>query len=160
MDLRLTGKTAFGEVPGASVSGLAADFADGGDVERLCDALPGVNIPGNMIHYGTSKTAMLAVGDGLAKLTKGTAVTVNSVLGGPAYSDGVAGTVKALAGAQAIPEEQMKAAIIGTNQTTLLQRFIEPAEIAGVVAFVASPVAAAINGAAVRVDGGVLTTLL
>ncbi|MFF3853593.1 SDR family NAD(P)-dependent oxidoreductase [Micromonospora sp. NPDC002575] len=120
----------------------------------------GVNVPPNMIHYGTSKTAMLAVGNGLAKLTKGTAVTVNSVLGGPTYSDGVAVTVKTLAGAQSIPEEQMKAAIIGTNQTTLLGRFIEPREIANAVTFVASPVASAINGAAVRVDGGVLTTLL
>ncbi len=120
----------------------------------------GVNIPANMIHYGTSKTAMLSVGNGLAKLTKGTAVTVNSVLGGPTYSDGVAQTVKTLAGAQSIPEEQMKAAIIGANETSLLGRFIEPNEIANAVTFIASPVASAINGSAVRVDGGVLTTLL
>ncbi|BAL87830.1 putative short-chain dehydrogenase [Actinoplanes missouriensis 431] len=120
----------------------------------------GVNIPANMIHYGTSKTAMLSVGNGLAKLTKGTAVTVNAVLGGPTYSDGVARTVKALAGAQSIGEEQMKAAIIGTNETSLLGRFIEPGEIANAVTFIASPAASAINGSAVRVDGGVLTTLL
>ncbi|MEV6303915.1 SDR family oxidoreductase [Actinoplanes sp. NPDC051861] len=210
------------EVPGATVSGLPADFAVADDVDRLCDQLPdvdilvnnvglfelkpfelisdddwrlyhevnvlsgvrlarrllpamldrgwgrivfvssesGVNIPANMIHYGTSKTAMLSVGNGLAKLTKGTAVTVNSVLGGPTYSDGVAETVKALAGAQSLPEEQMKAAIIGTNQTSLLGRFIDPAEIASAVAFLTSPVASAINGTAMRVDGGVLTTLL
>ncbi|MEU6076020.1 SDR family oxidoreductase [Micromonospora sp. NPDC047074] len=120
----------------------------------------GVNIPADMIHYGTSKTAMLSVGNGLAKLTKGTAVTVNSVLGGPTYSDGVAQTVTTLASAQSLPEEQMKAAIIGTNQTSLLGRFIEPEEIANAVTFIASPVASAINGSAVRVDGGVLTTLL
>ena len=120
----------------------------------------GVNIPANMIHYGTSKTAMLSVSNGLAKLTKGTAVTVNSVLGGPTYSDGVAQTVRTLAGAQSIPEEQMKAAIIGTNETSLLGRFIEPQEIANAVTFVASPAASAINGSAMRVDGGVLTTLL
>lgn len=211
-----------GEVPGANVSGLAADFAVAEDVDRLCDQLPdvdilvnnvglfelkefgeisdddwrlyhevnvlsgvrlarrlmpamiergwgrivfvssesGVNVPGNMIHYGTSKAAMLAVGNGLAKLTKGTAVTVNSVLGGPTYSDGVADTVKAIAAAQSLPEEQMKAAIIGMNQTTLLGRFIEPGEIANAVTFLASPVASAINGSAMRVDGGVLTTLL
>lgn len=210
------------EVPGASVSGLPADFAVAEDVDRLCDQIPivdilinnvglfelkpfekisdddwrlyfevnvlsgvrlarrlmpsmlergwgrivfvssesGVNIPAEMIHYGTSKTAMLSVGNGLAKLTKGTAVTVNSVLGGPTYSDGVAATVKTLAAAQSLPEEQMKAAIIGANQTTLLGRFIEPDEIANAVAFIASPLASAINGSAVRVDGGVLTTVL
>ncbi|WP_229068624.1 SDR family NAD(P)-dependent oxidoreductase [Actinoplanes sp. DH11] len=210
------------DVPGVSVSGVAADFAVTDDVDRLCGQLPsvdilvnnvglfelkpfelvsdddwrlyfevnvlsgvrlarrlmpamldrgwgrivfvssesGVNVPGNMIHYGTSKTAMLAVGNGLAKLTKGTAVTVNAVLGGPTYSDGVARTVRTLAAAQSVPEEQMKAAIIGTNETTLLGRFIEPDEIANAVTFIASPVASAINGSAVRVDGGVLTTLL
>lgn len=119
----------------------------------------GVDVPADMIHYGTSKTAMLSVGNGLAKLTKGTAVTVNSVLGGPTYSDGVARTVRSLAAAQGLPEEQMKAAIIGTNQTSLLGRFIDPAEIASAVTFLASPTASAINGTAVRVDGGVLKTL-
>jgi NAD(P)-dependent dehydrogenase (short-subunit alcohol dehydrogenase family) len=211
-----------GEVPGAAVSGVAADFAVAAEVERLCEQIPGVdilvnnvglfelkpfeqisdhdwrtyhevnvlsgvrlarwllpgmldrgwgrivfvssesgvNVPADMIHYGTSKAATLAVGNGLAKLTKGTAVTVNSVLGGPTYSDGVADTVKALAAAQSITEEQMKAAIIGTNQTSLLGRFIEPDEIADAVTFLASPRASAINGSAVRVDGGVLTTML
>lgn len=120
----------------------------------------GVDIPADMIHYGTSKTAMLSVGNGLAKLTKGTAVTVNSVLGGPTYSDGVAATVRMLAGAQSVPEEQMKAAIIGANRTSLLGRFIEPGEIANAVTFIASPLASAVNGTAVRVDGGVLTTVL
>ncbi|SNY60870.1 SDR family NAD(P)-dependent oxidoreductase [Paractinoplanes atraurantiacus] len=210
------------EVPGASVSGVPADFAIAADVERLCDQLPsvdilvnnvglfelkpfelisdddwrlyyevnvlsgvrlarrllpgmlergwgrivfvssesGVDVPADMIHYGASKTAVLAVGNGLAKLTKGTAVTVNSVLGGPTYSDGVATTVQALAGRQQIPEEQMKAAIIGANATSLLGRFIEPAEIADAVTFLASPVASAINGSSMRVDGGVLTTVL
>jgi NAD(P)-dependent dehydrogenase (short-subunit alcohol dehydrogenase family) len=120
----------------------------------------GVDIPADMIHYGSSKTAMLSVGNGLAKLTKGTAVTVNSVLGGPTYSDGVARTVKTIADAQSLSEEQMKATIIGANRTTLLGRFIEPDEIANAVTFLASPRASAINGTAVRVDGGVLTTVL
>jgi NAD(P)-dependent dehydrogenase (short-subunit alcohol dehydrogenase family) len=120
----------------------------------------GVDVPADMIHYGTSKAAMLAVGNGLAKLTRGSAVTVNSVLGGPTYSDGVAETVRSLAAAQSVPEEAMKAAVIGANQTSLLERFIEPGEIANAVTFLASPAASAINGSAVRVDGGVLTTLL
>ncbi|MFZ4892977.1 SDR family NAD(P)-dependent oxidoreductase [Plantibacter sp. Mn2098] len=120
----------------------------------------GVDVPAEMIHYGASKTAMLAVGNGLAKLTRGTAVTVNSVLGGPTYSDGVASTVEAIALQQGISTEAMKQAIIATNRTSLLERFIEPAEIANMVTFLASPAASATNGTAVRVDGGVLTTVL
>ena len=120
----------------------------------------GVNIPADMIHYGSTKTAMLAVGNGLAKLTKGTGVTVNSILGGPTYSDGVAQTVEELADLNAIPVDEMKQAIIATNQTSLLGRFIEPSEIAHMVTFLASPLASATNGSAVRVDGGVLTALL
>lgn len=119
----------------------------------------GVNIPAEMIHYGTSKAAMLAVGNGLAKLTRGTGVTVNSVLGGPTYSDGVAQTVEELAHQSAASVSDTKKAIIATNQTSLLERFIEPSEIANMVAFLASPVASATNGSAVRVDGGVLTNM-
>jgi NAD(P)-dependent dehydrogenase (short-subunit alcohol dehydrogenase family) len=118
-----------------------------------------LNVPAEMIHYGATKAALLAVGNGLAKLTKGTRVTVNSVLGGPTYSDGVAQAVDALAELQGLPVEAIKQSIIGSNQTTLLGRFIEPGEIAGMVTFLASPAAAATNGSAVRVDGGVLTTL-
>jgi NAD(P)-dependent dehydrogenase (short-subunit alcohol dehydrogenase family) len=114
----------------------------------------GVNVPADMIHYGTSKAAMLGLANGLAKLTKGTAVTVNSVLGGPTYSDGVARTVEAIAGQQSITVDQMKAAIMGENRTSLLQRFIEPDEIANMVTFLASPAASATNGSEVRVDGG------
>lgn len=120
----------------------------------------GVNVPAEMIHYGATKAAMLAAGNGLAKLTQGTAVTVNSVLGGPTYSDGVAQTVEALAHQSATPTADMKKAIMATNQTSLLERFIEPSEIANMVTFLASPAASATNGAAVRVDGGVLTTVL
>lgn len=119
----------------------------------------GVNVPADMIHYGATKAAMLALGNGLAKLTRGTAVTVNSVLGGPTYSDGVAATVGEIAAAQGVPADAMKDAIIGQNQTTLLERFIDPAEIANLVAYLASPRSAATNGAALRADGGVLTTI-
>lgn len=120
----------------------------------------GVNIPADMVHYGMTKAGMLAVSNGLAKLTRGTNVTVNTVLGGPTYSDGVAGTVEQIATAQGVPAQDLKAAIIAGNQTSLLQRFIEPAEIANLVLYLASPLSSATNGAAVRADGGVLTTMV
>ncbi|MFB9165522.1 MULTISPECIES: SDR family NAD(P)-dependent oxidoreductase [Arthrobacter] len=120
----------------------------------------GVNVPADMIHYGATKAAMLALGNGLAKLTRGTAVTVNSVLGGPTYSDGVAETVESLAQQQGITADALKAAIMAGTPTSLLERFIAPAEIANMAAFLASPKASATNGAVVRADGGVLTGLL
>ena len=120
----------------------------------------GVNVPADMIHYGVTKAAMIALGNGLAKLTRGTGVTVNTVLGGPTYSDGVAATVESIAASQSAPVDAVKAAIIGQNSTTLLERFLEPSEIANLVTYLASPLASATNGAAVRADGGVLTGLL
>ncbi len=120
----------------------------------------GVNVPADMLHYGATKAAMLAVGNGLAKLTRGTAVTVNSILGGPTYSAGVAAAVEQIALAQNMPTESLKGAIAAGNQTSLLQRFIEPAEIASLAAYLVSPLASATNGAALRADGGVLTAML
>ncbi|SDQ71777.1 NAD(P)-dependent dehydrogenase, short-chain alcohol dehydrogenase family [Chryseobacterium soldanellicola] len=120
----------------------------------------GVNIPGNMIHYGMTKAAMGAVSNGLSKLTKGTEVTVNTILGGPTYSDGVAGTVEHFAKLQNISIDQMKATIVQqTNPDSLLQRFIEPKEIANLVTYLSSPLSIATNGASLRADGGVLKTL-
>lgn len=120
----------------------------------------GINVPANMIHYGMTKTAMLAVSNGLSKLTKGTEVTVNTILGGPTYSDGVARAVEQIAQAQGISTEQMKAAIMQrTNQHSLLQRFIAPEEVANLAAYLCSPLAAATNGSALRADGGVLNSL-
>lgn len=120
----------------------------------------GVNVPADMVHYGVTKAAMIALTNGLAKLTRGTEVTVNTVLGGPTYSDGVAATVAAVAEAQSLPADTMKQAIIGQNATTLLERFLDPTEIASLVTYLASPVASATNGAALRADGGVLTAML
>ncbi len=120
----------------------------------------GVNVPADMVHYGMTKAAMLAIANGLAKLTRGTAVTVNTVLGGPTFSDGVAASVAGVAEAQGLPAEAMKSAIIGQNRTTLLQRFIDPTEIANLVAYLSSPLSSATNGAALRADGGVLTGML
>lgn len=120
----------------------------------------GVNVPADMLPYGVTKAAMIALGNGLSKLTRGTGVTVNTVLGGPTYSDGVAATVESIARSQSAPADAVKAAIIGQNSTTLLERFIDPAEIANLVTYLASPLASATNGAAVRADGGVLTGML
>ena len=119
----------------------------------------GVNIPADMVHYGLTKAGMLALGNGLAKLTRGTDVTVNTILGGPTFSDGVASTVAQLADAQNLDAPDLKAAIIAGNATSLLQRFIEPDEIANLALYLASPLSSATNGAALRADGGVLTTL-
>ncbi len=117
----------------------------------------GVNVPENMIHYGMSKAAMAAVANGLSKLTKGTQVTVNTILGGPTYSDGVSQVVEQIAKAQNLEVEQMKNAIIEqSNPHILLQRFINPNEIANLVTYLASPLSIATNGATLRADSGVL----
>lgn len=120
----------------------------------------GVNIPENMIHYGITKASMMAIGNGLSKLTKGTEITVNTILGGPTYSDGVAAAIEQIASAKNIEVEQMKNAIIQqTNPHSLLQRFINPSEIASLAAYFSSPVSSATNGACLRADGGVLRTI-
>ena len=83
-----------------------------------------------------------------------------TILGGPTYSDGVADVVGTLARSQGMPEHDLKAAVIATNQTSLLERFIEPAEIASLALYLASPLSSATNGAALRADGGVLTAMV
>ncbi|QJU55598.1 SDR family oxidoreductase [Herbiconiux sp. KACC 21604] len=120
----------------------------------------GVSVPGDMVHYGATKAAMIAVANGLSKLTRGTGVTVNTILGGPTYSDGVADAVSGIAAAQGVDEAVLKASIAEDHPTSLLRRFLEPAEIAHLAVYLASPLASATNGAAVRADGGVLTTLV
>jgi NAD(P)-dependent dehydrogenase (short-subunit alcohol dehydrogenase family) len=120
----------------------------------------GVNVPADMIHYGVTKAGMLALSNGLAKLTRGTGVTVNTILGGPTYSDGVAGAIEGIAEAQGVSPADLKSAIVGGNRTSLLERFIEPREIANLALYLASPLSSATNGAALRADGGVLTTIL
>ncbi|OCK52594.1 oxidoreductase [Chryseobacterium sp. CBo1] len=120
----------------------------------------GVNIPADMIHYGMTKASMMAISNGLSKLTKGTEVTVNTILGGPTYSDGVASTVEHYAKLQNITTEQMKAAIVQqTNPDSLLQRFIKPKEIASLATYLSSPLSVATNGSCLRADGGVLKTV-
>jgi NAD(P)-dependent dehydrogenase (short-subunit alcohol dehydrogenase family) len=120
----------------------------------------GVDVPAHMVHYGVTKAALLALGNGLAKLTRGTAVTVNTVLGGPTWSDGVADAVEGLARQQGLDPAALRTALAAERPTSLLGRFIEPDELAGLLAYLASPRSSAVNGAALRADGGVLTTLL
>ncbi|WHP18669.1 SDR family oxidoreductase [Cellulomonas sp. ES6] len=126
----------------------------------LISSESGVDVPADMTHYGVTKAALLALGNGLAKTTRGTGVTVNTVLGGPTWSDGVAATVEQIAGSQGVPAGELRASLAAARTTSLLQRFIEPEEIARLAVYLASPVSSATNGAAVRADGGVLTTLL
>ena len=120
----------------------------------------GVDVPADMVHYGVTKAALIALGNGLAKTTRGTGVTVNTVLGGPTFSDGVATVVERIAVARSVPVESVRDATIAERRTSLLGRFIEPEEIADAVVYLASPRASATNGSAVRVDGGVLTGML
>tara|TARA_R110002020_G_scaffold16437_1_gene58031 strand:+ start:542 stop:1333 length:792 start_codon:yes stop_codon:yes gene_type:complete len=120
----------------------------------------GVNVPENMIHYGMTKAAVSAISNGLSKLTKGTEITVNTIVGGPSYSDGVAEVVETIAKSQNLEVEQMKSAIIQqSNSHILLQRFINPAEIANLVTYISSPLSIATNGASLRADSGVLKTI-
>jgi NAD(P)-dependent dehydrogenase (short-subunit alcohol dehydrogenase family) len=116
-----------------------------------------VNIPSEMIHYGMTKTAQLAVARGLAETTAGTAVTVNSVLPGPTASEGVETFVGQLAKERGLSEEQMETEFFEhARPSSLLKRFITPEEVANMIVYVASEASAATNGAALRVEGGLL----
>lgn len=116
-----------------------------------------VQIPAEMIHYGMTKTAQVAVARGLAETTVNTAITVNSVLAGPTASEGVQEFVGSLARQRGLSAEEFETEFFkSARPSSLLQRFIVPSEIAAMVAFVCSPAASAINGAALRVEGGVV----
>jgi NAD(P)-dependent dehydrogenase (short-subunit alcohol dehydrogenase family) len=120
----------------------------------------GLQIPAEMIHYGMTKTAQLAISRGLAETTTGTAVTVNAVLPGPTESEGVLEFVGTLAREKGIERSAFEREFFEkARPSSLLRRFIRPEEVAAVVAFVASPLASAINGAAVRADGGVVQSI-
>lgn len=117
----------------------------------------GVQVPDEMIHYGMTKAAEIALVNGLARLTRGTGVTVNAVLPGPTASEGVSDFVGALAaGAKQTPADFEQEFFRSVRPTSLLQRFARVEEVADTVAFLCSPLASATNGAAVRTDGGVL----
>ena len=119
-----------------------------------------VQIPAEMIHYGMTKTAQVAVARGLAESVAGTGVTVNSVLPGPTVSEGVAGFLDGMAKQRGISTAQIEQEFFKTARpSSLLKRFETPEEIAAVVAFVASAQSAAISGAAVRAEGGVIRSI-
>jgi NAD(P)-dependent dehydrogenase (short-subunit alcohol dehydrogenase family) len=119
-----------------------------------------LSIPKEMIHYGMTKTAQLAVSRGLAEMTRGTAVTVNSVLPGPTMSEGVETFVKDLARQNGQSEEEAASLFVKQNRpTSLLQRFASVEEIANMVIYVSSKEASATNGAALRAEGGIVQTI-
>jgi NAD(P)-dependent dehydrogenase (short-subunit alcohol dehydrogenase family) len=210
-------------VPGAKVSGIAADFSQAEEVNRLIKALPEIDIlinnagifepkafedipdedwfrffevnvmsgirlsrhcfplmkqknwgriifissesavfiPDEMIHYGMTKTAQLAVSRGLAELSKGTGVTVNAVLPGPTRSKGVGAFLEDLAKAGKTSVDQVEQDFFkDMRPSSLLQRFADVEEIADTVVYFCSPLAAATNGAAIRADGGLIRSIL
>jgi NAD(P)-dependent dehydrogenase (short-subunit alcohol dehydrogenase family) len=120
----------------------------------------GVMTPPEMIHYGVTKSSQLAISRGLAELTKGTAVTVNTILPGPTRSEGIVDFLKNVSSApNPTPEQAEKEFFEKHRSSSLLQRLIESEEIASLVAYVASPLSAATNGAALRAEGGLLRSI-
>ncbi len=120
----------------------------------------GFSTPEEMIHYGMTKTAQLAVARGLAERTKGTGVTINSVLPGPTQSDGIMDFLRSVASDPKAPDAEVEAEFFQRHrQSSLLQRLIKAEEIADLVTFVASPLSAATNGAALRAEGGLIKSI-
>jgi NAD(P)-dependent dehydrogenase (short-subunit alcohol dehydrogenase family) len=120
-----------------------------------------VQIPQEMIHYGMTKTAQLAVARGLAETTAGTNVTVNSILAGPTTSEGVGAFVRQIAAERKTDPATIEREFFrDMRPTSLLKRFASPDEVAAMVVFVSSPVSSATNGAALRADGGVVRSIL
>lgn len=121
----------------------------------------GVQVPVEMIHYGVTKTMQIALARGLAEATAGTNVTVNSVLPGPTRSEGVEGFVNNMAKQQGkTAAEVEKEFFEKVRPSSLIKRFATNEEVANLVAYVASPLSSATNGAALRVDGGVVRSIL
>jgi 3-oxoacyl-[acyl-carrier protein] reductase len=120
-----------------------------------------VMTPPEMIHYGMTKSAQLAISRGLAETTKGTAVTVNTVMPGPTRSEGIVSFLRQMASDPAATDAAVEAEFFSKHRSSsLLQRLIEGREIATTVAYLASPLSAATNGAALRVEGGLLRSIV
>jgi NAD(P)-dependent dehydrogenase (short-subunit alcohol dehydrogenase family) len=120
-----------------------------------------LQIPAEMVHYGMTKTAQLAVARGLAETLAGTGVTVNSVLPGPTASEGVGGFVAELAASRGVDRATVERDFFATARpSSVLQRFATPDEVAAMIAYVCSERASATTGAALRVDGGVVRAIV
>jgi len=120
-----------------------------------------VQIPSEMIHYGVTKSAQVALARGMAEMTAGTGVTVNSVLAGPTRSEGVEQFVAGLAKDRGVSEKQVEEEFFKTvRPTSLIRRFETPDEVAAVVTFLCGQGASGVNGAAIRAEGGVLKGML
>ncbi|QMS87155.1 SDR family oxidoreductase [Nostoc edaphicum CCNP1411] len=120
-----------------------------------------IQIPVEMIHYGTTKTAQLAIARGLAEMTIGTGVTVNSVLPGPTRSEGVEEFIINLAQERGISPTEVEAEFFqNVRPSSLIKRFATNEEVAAIVVYLSSPLASATNGAALRVDGGVIRSIV
>lgn len=119
-----------------------------------------LNIPVDMVHYGFTKTAQLAVSRGLAKVAKGSGVTVNAVLPGPTASEGVEAMLKPMAAKQGLSVEDVGTAFVRSERSTsLLGRLASVEEVANMIVYTCSEQASATSGAALRVDGGVVDTI-
>ncbi len=119
-----------------------------------------LNIPVEMIHYGVTKTAQISLSRGLAETTAGTNVTVNSVLAGPTLSEGIGGFLRQMATAKGSSMADVEKEVFrSVRPSSLLKRFASPEEVATMVAYVCSPLASATNGAALRVEGGVVRSI-
>lgn len=120
----------------------------------------GLNIPADMIHYGFTKTAVLAISRGLAKRVAGTGVTVNAILPGPTLSDGLKTMLKEEQKVSGLSMEETAAAFVRKHRpSSIIQRAATVEEVANLVVYAASPQASATTGAALRVDGGVVETI-
>ncbi len=120
----------------------------------------GLMTPGEMVHYGMTKTAQLAVARGMADATRGTQVTVNSVLPGPTRSEGIVAFIRSVVENKDASEAEREAEFFSKlRPLSLIRRLIEADEVAAMTAFLASPLASATNGAAIRAEGGILPTI-
>jgi len=120
----------------------------------------GIMVPSDMIHYGMTKTAQLSISRGLAELTRGTAVTVNTVMPGPTRSANIEDFMRSVSEKPQAPLPEIEREFFEKHRSSsLLQRLIEGEEIANLVTYLASPLSAATNGAALRAEGGLLRSI-